>query len=147
MPHPSCMFVKNLLGVLVAIAFVTTLGLWWGRPSNHPQPHFQPQPTASKSMPLDKLGAILVDKKGCTACHTIDGNARVGPTFLHDVGSRITLDTGETIVVDEAYLRESIEQPRAKARPGYPPAMPAEYGTLLSDREKAALVAYIVTLR
>lgn len=141
------MFVKNLLGVLVAITLVTTLGLWWGRPSNHPQPRFQPQPTPSKTMPLAELGAILVERKGCTACHTVDGSARVGPTFLHDFGSRITLDSGQTIVVDEAYLRESIEQPRAKARPGYPPAMPAEYGTLLSEREKSALVAYIVTLR
>ena len=98
-------------------------------------------------MPSEETGTMLFETKGCIACHTIDGSARVGPTFLHDAGSRITLESGESIVVDEAYLRESIELPRAKSRPGYPPAMPAEYATLLSDQEKADLVAYIMTLK
>ena len=141
------MFVKNVVGVLVSMAIITTLALWWGRPSNHPRPKYRPMPTITKKMPPEEVGAIAFETKGCITCHTIDGSARIGPTFLHDAGSRITLDTGESIIVDEAYLRESIEQPRAKSRPGYPPAMPAEYGALLSEREKEGLVAYIMTLR
>jgi cytochrome c oxidase subunit II len=104
-------------------------------------------PPITKETPPEKVGAIVFETKGCIACHTIDGSARIGPTFLHDAGSTITLENGDTIVVDEVYLRESIEDPRAKSRPGYPPAMPPEYGTLLSDREKAGLVAYIMTLK
>ncbi|HUS29190.1 MAG TPA: c-type cytochrome [Kofleriaceae bacterium] len=141
------MFVKNVVGVLVAMAIITTLALSWGRPSNHPQPKYKPLPTISKAMPPEEVGEIAFQKMGCATCHTIDGSTRIGPTFLHDFGSRITLDTGEMIVVDDAYLRESIEQPRAKSRPGYPPAMPAEYATLLTDLEKEGLVAYIKTLR
>jgi mono/diheme cytochrome c family protein len=141
------MFVKNVVGVLVAMAIITTIALWWGRPSNHPHPKYQPLPTITKETPPEKVGAIVFETKGCIACHTIDGSARIGPTFLHDAGSTITLENGDTIVVDEVYLRESIEDPRAKSRPGYPPAMPPEYGTLLSDREKAGLVAYIMTLK
>jgi cytochrome c oxidase subunit 2 len=140
------MFFKNLVGVVVAISIITTLGMWLGRASSHPLPPYRPA-TVTKDMPPAELGAILFEQKGCIACHTIDGSARIGPTFLHDAGSRITLDNGDSIVVDEAYLRESIETPRAKSRPGYPPAMPPEYGTLLSDREKTGLVAYIMTLR
>jgi cytochrome c oxidase subunit 2 len=105
------------------------------------------QVTSNEEVPSEETGETLVETKGCITCHTIDGSARIGPTFLHDAGSRITLDTGESIVVDQAYLRESIDAPRAKSRPGYPPAMPAEYGTLLTAREKAGLVAYIMTLK
>lgn len=141
------MFVKNLVGVVVAIAVLTMFGMWLGRASSHPLPPYQPLPTVTKDTPPEELGAIVFEKKGCITCHTVDGSARVGPTFLHDAGSRITLDTGESIVVDAVYLRESIETPRAKSRPGYPHAMPAEYGTLLTDREKDGLVAYIMTLR
>lgn len=139
--------IKPLIGVLVAIAIVTTLALWWGRPSNHPQPHYVPQPSASKAMDPEELGAILYARKGCNQCHSIDGSAKVGPTFLHDFGSTITLESGETITVDEAYIRESIESPRAKSRPGYAPVMPTDFGTMLKDREKDALVAYIASLR
>jgi cytochrome c oxidase subunit II len=139
------MFVKNLLGVLVAISVVTTLGMWWGQ-SRKPLPSYQPQPV-TKTIPPEELGEILYETKGCNACHSIDGSARVGPTFLHAYGVKITLDSGETITVDEVYLRESIEFPRAKSRPGYPPAMPAEYRTLLNEEEKNGLVAFIRTLR
>jgi len=140
------MFVKYLVGVVVTISIITALGIWVGRAASQPLPPYRP-PTVTEDMPPEELGAILYEQKGCITCHTIDGSARIGPTFLHDAGSRITLDNGDTIIVDVVYLRESIEMPRAKSRPGYPPAMPAEYGTLLTDREKAGLVAYIVSLR
>jgi cytochrome c oxidase subunit 2 len=120
--------------------------MWWGQSKSHALPAYQPQPVAN-DMPAEELGEILFETKGCITCHTIDGSARVGPTFLHAYGVRITLESGETIVIDEVYLRESIDFPRAKSRPGYPPAMPAEYRTLLSEREKAGLVAFIKTLR
>ena len=138
---------KSMIVVVLSIAVVTTIALWWGRASAHPLPKYTPDPMAKKDMPPVKLGSILYEEKGCVTCHTIDGTPRVGPTFLHDFGSEITLDNGATITVDDAYLRESIESPRAKARPGYPPAMPAEYGTLLTKREKNGLVAFIESLR
>src|SRR4051812_34068617 len=140
-------FVKTIVGVLLAMTIVTTLALWWGRPSNHPQLRFQEYPADAKVIPLPELGAMLYEQKGCNTCHTIDGTPRVGPTFLHDFGSKATLADGSTITVDDAYLFESIERPQEKARPGYPPAMPAEYAKILSKRDKAGLVAYIKTLR
>ena len=140
------MFVKNLVGVVLFVAVVTTVGLWWGQSKSYALPAYNPQPV-TKITPPEEAGEILFEQKGCLACHSIDGSARVGPTMLHAYGIRITLDTGETITIDEVYLRESIDFPRAKSRPNYPPAMPAEYRTLLDEREKQALVAYIKKLR
>ena len=130
----------------MGMAIVTTLGLWWGQSESHALPSYKPQPV-TKQMPPEELGEIVFESKGCIACHSLDGSARVGPTMLHAYGVTITLESGETIVIDEVYLRESIDFPRAKSRPGYPPAMPAEYRTLLDKREKEGLVAYIKSLR
>jgi cytochrome c oxidase subunit 2 len=79
-------------------------------------------------------------------CHTVDGTPRVGPTFLHDYGTQVALANGTTVAMDDAYIRESILDPQAKARPGYPPAMPTFQG-VVSDKEIRAVTAYIRSLR
>ena len=53
-------------------------------------------------------------------------------------------DTGETVVIDEAYIKESIVNPVAKIGSGYAPVMPA-YATL-SEEELDAITDYIKTL-
>lgn len=68
-------------------------------------------------------GAALYKAKGCVACHTLDGNRTVGPTFKGLAGKTENTSAGD-VVVDEAYLRESMLQPMAKIVTGYPPAMP-----------------------
>jgi cytochrome c oxidase subunit 2 len=128
------LFVRYLLGVTTAIAAITTLALLC-----------IPRASQPGDTVLDE-GAQLFDSKGCSACHTINGNPRVGPTFFHDYGSRIALADGTTITMDDAYIRESILAPQAKARPGYPPAMPSYTGQI-TDREITALTAYLRSLR
>jgi mono/diheme cytochrome c family protein len=116
-----------------------------------------PAPIADHSTPISVaphgqsvgragVGARLYRSKGCVTCHTVDGSARVGPTFLHDFGSRIVLASGDTITMDRAYIRESLMSPQAKARPGYPPTMPSFEG-LLNEREIEGLSAYVESLR
>jgi cytochrome c oxidase subunit 2 len=90
------------------------------------------------------LGKHVFETKGCATCHTVDGTARVGPSLLHDYGSVATLADGRTITVDDAYVRESIAEPQAKARPGYPAVMPRFD---LRTRELDGVVAYIASLR
>jgi cytochrome c oxidase subunit 2 len=53
---------------------------------------------------------------------------------------------GSTVNVDENYIRESIMDPQAKIRKGYPPAMPTFKG-LLNDDEITYLIEYIKTLK
>ncbi|MFQ5523798.1 MAG: c-type cytochrome [Acidimicrobiia bacterium] len=93
------------------------------------------------------LGKSLAARNGCTACHSPDGAALVGPTWKGLFGKEETLGDGSTVLVDEAYLRESIVDPNAKIVQGYAPnIMPQDFGTRLSDEEIDALIAYIKTL-
>lgn len=62
-------------------------------------------------------------KAGCNACHSLDGNKVVGPTFKGLWGRKEKTSGGE-VTVDEAYVKESVLQPMAKVVEGYPPAMP-----------------------
>jgi cytochrome c oxidase subunit 2 len=101
----------------------------------------------STNMPPVELGKMLYEKKGCNACHTVDGSARVGPTWASkDWGKPITMSDGKTVTMDETYVRESMLAPLAKARPGYPPSMPSFEGQL-KEKEIAGLIAYIKSLK
>lgn len=69
-------------------------------------------------------GGLLYKAKGCNACHTLDGNKLVGPTWKGAYGRKEKLTDGTEVTVDDAYIKESIEKPNAKVVEGYPPAMP-----------------------
>ncbi len=137
------MLVLELASVATAIATVTTIVL--ALASHHRAPALAAAPEVERSRV--ELGRELFERKACNVCHTVDGTTRVGPSFLHDYGSTIVLDDGRQVVMDDAYIAESVHAPRAKARPGYPPAMPTYDGTQVTPRELAALTAYIRSLR
>jgi cytochrome c oxidase subunit II len=92
-------------------------------------------------------GEQLFADKGCTTCHTVDGTPRVGPSLKGTFGTPVLLADGSQRVADADYIRESILQPQARARSGYPPAMPPNYNEHLDRGELDALVAYIASLR
>lgn len=90
-----------------------------------------------------KGGEQLYKSKGCNACHTIDGSRLVGPSFQGIYGKKESTSTGD-VVVDDAYLKESMLQPMAKIVTGYPPAMPPQ---VLNDIEVQSLSLYIASLK
>jgi cytochrome c oxidase subunit 2 len=92
-----------------------------------------------------QAGEILYQRRGCIQCHSVDGSAKVGPTFKEVFGSQQGLIDGSSVTVDENYLRESILEPQAKVRAGYKPVMPTYQGQL-KDEEISALIAYIKSL-
>lgn len=47
-------------------------------------------------------------------CHTVDGSARVGPSWQDLYGETETLKDGSTAQVDEAYLQSFIRDPQAR---------------------------------
>jgi cytochrome c oxidase subunit 2 len=55
------------------------------------------------------------------------------------------MQNGETITVDENYIRESILEPQAKIVEGYQPVMPPYAGTL-DDRQIDAIIEYLKTV-
>ena len=56
------------------------------------------------------------------------------------MGKNETLIDGSSVLVDEAYLRESIVNPNAKVVKGYAPIMPPAQ---LTDDQLDALMAYL----
>lgn len=93
-------------------------------------------------------GALLAKEKGCLACHSLDGSRGVGPTFkgLYLRKTSVLQDNRlMTIIADEAYLRESIRNPKAKIVAGFQPIMPAL--SELNDEEVTALVLFIERLK
>jgi cytochrome c oxidase subunit II len=94
---------------------------------------------------LVERGRAVAAKQGCLACHTVTGEPHIGPSWQGVYNSTITLETGEQIVVDEAYLTESMMDPLAKIRRGYSAIMPS-YRGVLSESDVGALVAYILSL-
>ena len=99
-----------------------------------------------ESMPLVDLGALTFNQSGCGTCHSLDGTAKVGPTFQGLFGRQEKLAGLGTLNVDENYLRESILEPQAKIVEGFPPSMPTFKGQL-SDRRISGLVEYIKTIK
>lgn len=94
-------------------------------------------------------GAKLFVEKGCSACHSIDGSPKVGPTLKGVLGHKMTVVTNgkeRQITADEAYLRKSLLDPAADVVKGFPPIMPSQRG-VLSDAEIEALIEYLETLK
>ncbi len=81
---------------------------------------------------------------GCSGCH--DGVVGdIAPSLQGVFGKEVQLESGERVVADEAYVRESILSPGARIVAGYQPVMP-DFGSQISDRELDALVEYIRSL-
>lgn len=89
-------------------------------------------------------GETLYVTSGCTACHQLNADS-VGPALGGVFGSKVTLESGETITADKAYVRESILMPNAKVVQGFQPIMPTLAG-VLSDAEVTDLVNYLESL-
>jgi len=91
----------------------------------------------------------LLEKHGCTGCHSTDGTARVGPTLAGIFGRRVTVVEGgatRTLTADEDYLRRSITDPGADVVSGFPDVMPRGLAATIPAADLDAIVAYLETL-
>jgi cytochrome c oxidase subunit 2 len=79
--------------------------------------------------------------KWCIACHTLDGNKLVGPSFKGMFGREEEMKDGEKITVDEAYVIESIKEPSAKIVKGFETQPMLKLP--LDDAEIASLVEFL----
>ena len=98
---------------------------------------------AEESLPV--AGEKLFVRLGCSTCHRTDGSGR-GPSLVGRFGKTEKLASGETVSVDEGYVRESILNPQAKLVAGYPPIMPTFKG-LITEDGLLQLIAYIKSLK
>ena len=91
-------------------------------------------------------GRDLAASTGCLKCHSIDGTPHIGPTWRDLYLRTERLADGTEVLADEAYLTESMMDPRAKQVAGFALVMPP-YAGKLEAPETAALVEYIKSLR
>ncbi|MGA8041038.1 MAG: c-type cytochrome, partial [Acidimicrobiia bacterium] len=66
-------------------------------------------------------GATVAANTGCQACHNIDGTQGTGPTWKGLAGASRPLESGESVVADDAYLFNSIVDPRSQVVAGFDP--------------------------
>jgi cytochrome c oxidase subunit 2 len=93
---------------------------------------------------MEAAGDRLFKQNGCVTCHLADG-AGPAPSLLNVYGNTVHLTNGQTLIADDAYIRESILSPAAKIVNGYKPVMPSFQGQL-SEEQIIDLVAYIRSL-
>ena len=94
---------------------------------------------------LASAGAKLFQDLACNTCHRRDAQGR-GPVLEGLFGKSVTLQSGETVTVDEAYVRESILTPSAKITAGFQPIMPTFQG-LVTEEQLLALIEYVKSLQ
>lgn len=94
-------------------------------------------------------GKLLVDQKGCKACHTIDGSKLVGPSYKGLFGSKTTVLTDgkeRTVLVDEAFVKKSIEEPDADVAKGFNKGSMVSYKGQLTEEQISKIAEYLKTL-
>jgi cytochrome c oxidase subunit 2 len=94
---------------------------------------------------LASAGEKLFADLACNTCHRPDSAGR-GPVLHGLFGRTIATQVGEMVVVDEAYIRESILNPSAKVAVGYQPIMPTFQG-LVSEEDLLSLIEYVKSLQ
>ena len=93
---------------------------------------------------LEVAGERLFQELGCATCHKPDSKER-GPVLDGLFGKSVKLKSGESIIADETYIRESILRPKTKMLEGYKPLMPTFEGQI-SEEGILQLIAYVKSL-
>ena len=99
---------------------------------------------STSGMSLAQNGERVFASMGCNACHSGNAAAR-GPSLANVYGSKLALSDGSQVLVDDAYLRESILNPSQHITAGYAPIMPTYQGQI-SEEGLIDLVEYLKTL-
>jgi len=108
----------------------------------------KPGTKISEKKQTEGAAVKLLEVKGCLACHSVDGSAKIGPTFKGAFGKNETvIQNGKEveIVVDEAFIRETLLEPDKQRVKGFPPIMPSQK-ELLTDKEINIITNYLKTL-
>ena len=95
---------------------------------------------------MAEQGQRIAAEVGCFKCHTSNGEPHIGPTWLGLYGRTSSMQDGQNLRVDEAYITQSMMDPGAHLVTGYPNVMPTFQGKLTGP-QTAAIVEYIKSLR
>lgn len=98
---------------------------------------------STEQTPAEEGGDLFV-QFDCVSCHGTGSRQRC-PPLANLYGKQEQLDNGENVLVDDAYVRESIVDPKAKIVRGFEPVMPSFRGQL-TEEQILALIAYVKSL-
>ncbi len=90
-------------------------------------------------------GQQLYQSLGCVTCHGATGEGGRGPALVGLFGRKVDLTNGQSLIADEAYVRESIENPQAKIVTGFGPIMPTFQGQVTPE-QLIQLMSFIKSL-
>jgi cytochrome c oxidase subunit 2 len=99
---------------------------------------------STSGVSLAQNGERLFASLSCNACHNGQPDAR-GPSLAGVYGSKLALSSGQSVQVDEAYLRQAILNPSQHITQGFAPIMPTYQGQI-SEEGLISLVEYIKNL-
>ncbi len=89
-------------------------------------------------------GERLFNRMACVTCHKPEGGGR-GPSLVGVFGRSVELADGTTVIADDAYIRESVLNPKAKVVAGYDPVMPTFQGQI-TEEGLLQILTYIKSL-
>jgi cytochrome c oxidase subunit II len=94
---------------------------------------------------MGERGRQLFLKHQCITCHNREQQR--APLLENLYGKRVTLQDGSTVLFDEAYITESIRDPKAKIVAGYRPIMPPFPPKRLDEQELQDLIEFLKNLK
>ena len=100
---------------------------------------------STSGMSLAQNGERLFNSLGCNACHAGNAAGR-GPNLAGVYGSKLQEANGTQVLVNDAYLRDTILNPSQHVTAGYAPIMPTYQGQVSEDG-LIDLVEYIKNLQ
>jgi cytochrome c oxidase subunit II len=94
---------------------------------------------------LAEAGQKLFTDLSCNTCHMENAQGR-GPVLKGLYGKQVLLANGQTVTMDDAYIRESVLTPHAKVVAGFQPIMPTFQG-LVTEEQLLQIIAYVKSLK
>ena len=98
----------------------------------------------SGQTPVEQGRDLFENKLGCASCHA-GGPQQRGAKLEGIFGKDVKLVGGQTVKVDDEYIRNSILNPSSQIVEGYQPIMPTFKGQV-TEEQIVSLVAYIKSL-
>lgn len=103
----------------------------------------------SSAVVAESDGYLLIRNTGCIACHSLDGNRLVGPSFKNLWGAEriiLTDNSQITVTADEEYIVKSINDPDSEIVKGFNKGLMKSYNDVLNENEIKIITDYLKTL-
>ncbi len=98
----------------------------------------------SGNLPPAEVGKNIFASLACNTCHKEDNSGR-GPSLLGVYGSQVKVTSGQMVLADDAYVRESILRPHAQIVAGYP-LMMGTYQGQMTEEQIVQVIAYLKSI-